>query len=344
MSTLLGTTEAGSVERHTSYDASGAGYRAAYLILDEVGVPVARSRYLVGGKVRWTLAPQKMKADDLAVLSRWVRDGGRLMLADGAGEIAGELGVPIERTTSDVATLNTSLDDVKTIAPGPAVVEPANPGGTTWEFAGGDALVSIHAVGQGQVWLLHRPDALSNKNMKLADNAVLAARLAEAMLEGTSGPIYFDEYCHGLRDRPGVIELLFQPPMHWATWNLLAATVIYLWARGVRFGSMRPLPPPRRRSKDEFVDALGDLLERQGDSAAAYRTAQAEVLHQLAAQVGLPATAHPDTIVSAVRRRRAVSDEAALALTSAGPPGGLVTALKTLDTVSHDILRQPSAR
>src|SRR5205085_11055937 len=90
-------------EHGSSYDASPRGFRAAYLLLDELGFPVTRSRRLGNGfsfsgagveksGVRWLLFPKKSTEKDVALLDHWVRQGGVLLLADDAADFARQMG------------------------------------------------------------------------------------------------------------------------------------------------------------------------------------------------------------------------------------------------------------
>ncbi len=358
---LLGRDDSqASTASGTSYDASNSGYRALYIILDELGYSIERTRRVAGGSVRWALAPIKPKPADAEHVAEWVREGGRLLLADSKGDLAVAVGVEVKIVNSDDDTVSTSLEDARELAvgtptgvvigttpPGVAIgkplVTPLRKADRNWEFAGGEPLVSIHKIGHGEVWLLHRPLALANEQMKRADNAIFAARLAEAMSDGNPGKIGIDEYCHGLRSRPGVLELLLQPPIRTATIQATLFVGLLLWAAAIRFGPLRPLPPMRRRSKDEFLNALGDMLHRHGDTASAFRTIQGEVNRQLAERIGLPANTHPETIVATTGRRRKVTPQLAQLLTCAAPPSGragFVTAIQTLDETSHELIRR----
>src|SRR5260370_38508694 len=82
------------VGKGTSYDASGRGFRAAYLLLDELGYPVVRSRRATTGRVRWLLFPQsdQKRAPRLA---DWVRGGGRRLLAADEPDFARDLGITL---------------------------------------------------------------------------------------------------------------------------------------------------------------------------------------------------------------------------------------------------------
>src|SRR5262249_13376273 len=86
-----------------------------------------------------------------------------------------------------------------------------------WAKVGDKPLVTIHPRGRGEVWLVHRPDFVRNERIGKADNGVLFCRLAEAVLRERSGPMAFDEYFHGLRERPSIFELLLTPPTVWVT-------------------------------------------------------------------------------------------------------------------------------
>jgi hypothetical protein len=337
----------------TSHDASTTGFRAAYLLLDELGYPVERSRRPTGGAVRWLLFPQGTTEKDVAVLDDWVRRGNRVLLADAKGNFAERLGITLRpsRATGASEGEPATAPDVSRLAGGSVRVEIDDPPVATWGTIGGRPLVTVLEHGQGEVWVLHRPEVLRNDSLRQADNAVLACRLAEAMLADRPGPLAFDEYYHGLRDRPDVLALLWQPPMRWVTVQVLAFAGLLLWRAAPRFGPLRPLPPPNRRSKEEFLDALADLLHRKGDTADAFRTLQRDLLRRLEADLGLPPGTSPEQAVAAAARRRGVPAERHLRILTAGaPPGGpgpsaLLEAIHELDAASRELLpRRVAAR
>ncbi|MBN9521426.1 DUF4350 domain-containing protein [bacterium] len=347
----------------TSYDASQGGFRAAYLLLDGLGYPVERSRRPpAGGDVRWLLFPDKLGAKEATALDDWVRRGGVVLLADDDPEVAAKLGITVSVTgfraprpaPSAVQmppafrrgeAFTAVAPDVGHVLAGDAEVS-GPPGIDTWGTVGGRPLVTVYARGRGEVWLLHRPDVFANDHLRGEDNAVLACRLADAMLAARPGTrIAFDEYCHGLRDRPDVMALLFRPPVLGVTLQALALTALVLWHAGVRFGPVRPDPPPARRSKEEFLDALAGLLERNGDRADAFRTVRDDLRRRLEAELGLPAGTPPEAVArEAARRRGANADKLTRLLTAAAPPGGrgaaaFLTALHDLETAARESLR-----
>src|SRR5262249_4231947 len=140
------------------------------------------------------------------------------------------------------------------LAGGDRWVEWRGRSGEPWPGAGDEPLVTIYPHGGGQIWLVHRPEFLTNPLIGGADNAALLCGLAEAMLDGRPDRIAFDEFFHGLRDRPGVTELLLTPPTLWVTVQALLLLALVLWRNVPRFGVVRPLPAASRRSREEFLD------------------------------------------------------------------------------------------
>jgi hypothetical protein len=307
-----------------SYDASDVGFRALFLLLDELGYPVERSRRATSDTVRWVLLPVETREQEISRLDDWVRRGGIVLLALNGEEFARHLGMRLRIRRADaVDSAPCTVPDVGRLALGRTVVEWPNQVGRVWAKAGGEPLVTIYAHGNGEVWLLHRPDVFLNEYLRRADNGVLACRLAEAMLEGQSGKLAIDEYYHGLHERPGVLELLFQPPLTGFTVMSLVLTALLLWRFVPRFGALRVVPPTRRRSKEEFLDAMASLLERKGDYADAFRTVQRDLRHRLEADLGLPAgTPVEETVREAARRRGLEAETLLRLLTAREPPGG----------------------
>jgi hypothetical protein len=330
------------VKPGSSYDAGQGGFRAAYLLLDELGYPVARSRRATGGTVRWVLYPSAGPKEARA-LDTWVRDGGVLVLADPTGAFGRDMGIALETTPASAAEEEPAGGPgVSRLAGGSVLVTWRGEAGRTWADAGGQPFVTIHTRGRGQVWLLNRPEFVTNRLIGKADNGALVCRLAEATLRQAPGQVAFDEYLHGMRDRPGVVELLFYPPTLWVTLQALLLVALLLWHHGPRFGALRPPPPPSRRSAEEFLDAMAALLQRKGDSAEAFRTSRDELRADIERELGLPAGTPADQLAREAELRRGVRREPLLPLFSgSGPPAGggaaaFVKAMQELETCRHD--------
>jgi hypothetical protein len=117
--------------------------------------------------------------------------------------------------------------------------------------AQGSAVLWRLGVDQGEVYVLAGADLAENRRLELLDNLrfwdALAAR----------GPLRFDEFHH--RAAP-------PPPLSRGIWvfalQCLAVGLLFVVARGTRFGPPRPLGVERHRSALEYVQSLGWLARR----------------------------------------------------------------------------------
>jgi len=323
----------------TSYDASNRGFLAAYLLLEKEHYPVVRSRTPTGGEVRWLLFPESSLRYERQ-LDAWLRQGGRLLLADNHEHFAVALGINV--TVSSIGETDEEVSGAvrgKLRGGGTRV---STVGGRVWASVGGEPLVSIHRRGSGEVWLVHRPEFLTNRLLNKADNGLVLCRLAEAMLEDRPGEVAFDEFFHGLRERPGVTQLLLTPPTVWVTAEALLLLLLVLWRNAPRFGSLRPAAALTRRSKEEYLDAVAVLLQRKGDFNEAYRCARDALRRELERDLGLPAESDPALVAEEAARYRGVSQQRLLRLlASEGPPEGVgpqafVNALMELEAVRNE--------
>lgn len=291
--------------RQTSYDASARGFRAAYLLLDELGYPVMRAKRIGGSAVLWVLYPMTAEKDATR-LDAWVRGGGALLLAADSPVFAAALdtNLKVEQVGDAPGEEEASGLDVERLATGRTWTDWPGQTGEVIVRAGHRPAVTVYARGRGEIWLLNRPEMFTNALLRRADNAVLLARLATRMLEGRTGKLGFDEYFHGMKERPGVMELLFEPPAVWVTVHSLLLLGLLLWHYAPRFGALTPMAAPTRRSKEEFLDAMAALLERKGDAAAAFASVRDDFARQLERELGLPAGTSADRLVEEAERRR----------------------------------------
>jgi len=317
---LAGLFLAGAPDRpetRSIYDATDHGTRAAYLLLEDLGYPVKVSRRLVQGRIRWVLLPTK-NSSSAAPVADWVKGGGILALADENGNFARAIGLPVHVTSHGVSPIEVPLDGQQKVHVYEIVVSGEagkTPGGGPiplrgWPPGATEPLLSVYRLGRGEVWLFNRPELVRNDLMRASQrdgggNAVVLSRLADAMRSNSTNPIYFDEYHHGLRERPGVVDLLLQEPLRWATLQSLVLLALVLWRQVPRFGTLVPLPPTRRRSKEEYLDALAHLLERKRAYADAVETVRLALVRDLERFVGLAAVAPLDTLIAHAARRRA---------------------------------------
>jgi hypothetical protein len=211
-----------------------------------------------------------------------------------------------------------------------------------WAWVDGEPFVSIHTHGRGEIWLVHRPDFLRNGMIGKADNGIALCRLAEGMLADRPGKLALDEFFHGLRDRPGVLALLFSPPAVWVTIQGLLVLAFVLWRNLPRFGTVQSRPPARRRSREEYVDALAALLERKADHADAYARVRDAFLRELERDLGLPGGSDPALVARRAAASRAFPEDRLLrlldarGLLSGTGPKALVRALNELETLRDE--------
>jgi hypothetical protein len=329
----------------TTYDAGTGGFLAAYLLLEELSFPVERSRRLTQGQVRMLLEPTA-DSPRAQILGDWVRAGNVLILADSAGDFAKAMGLKVEvKTHTDSPEIEKATGEgIGHLAAGTVRLDYSGQIERVWVEAGDKPAVTVDSLGVGKIWLLNRPQLFTNKNLKQADNAVLLARLAETVLAEHQGPLYVDEYFHGMRDRPGVIQLLFEPPATWITVQSGLFLGILLWYFVPRFGTAREVAPPARRSRQEFLEAMASLLERKGDAADAYQAVRDDVLRDMEAELGLPGATHSAEVIEEAHRRRRLSEGALARLRTArlaarAGSGALLEALNQLESARDEFFR-----
>jgi hypothetical protein len=279
-------------------------------LLEELGFPVVRSKHSFGGEVRFVLFP-KVGREKATLTKEWVQNGCLLILGDDSHTFAEQLGIDLDvyKSEEDPGAETVSGAVAARIALGKVEVESDGKDGKVWVRGERKPFVTIYPLGKGEVWLLNYPRFLSNEVLGRVDNCILLCRLAEEALRRRPGTIYFDEYFHGMRDRPGVGMLLLQPPTVWITVQGVLLAGLLLWHYVPRFGTLRVVPPSRRRSREEFLDAMATLLERKADYAEAYRTAREDLIREMERDLGLPAGTEPEQLLLEATRRRPIGQE-----------------------------------
>ncbi|MBU7315522.1 DUF4350 domain-containing protein [Paenibacillus oleatilyticus] len=117
------------------------------------------------------------------------------------------------------------------------------------------------AVGQGSVTLLLVPDWMQNDSILEHSHFELIRPYLQTSPE--TGALWFDEYHHGLYEKPGLLAVY----PGWLLAVLLQLTLgalLWLWMKGVRFG---PAYTPREwtvRRGDETLLAAAGWYERRG--------------------------------------------------------------------------------
>ncbi|MBE0476600.1 MAG: DUF4350 domain-containing protein [Coriobacteriia bacterium] len=206
-----------------------------------------------------------------ARVARWVRGGGRLVLAGQfADELLGglELGGSVRHRGEDDDELSPLLpsayaEGVVSVRVGSARLLTSGPEWAThMKDLSGQALVSA-AVGDGEVVWLSSTFPVANAGIGEADNARLATLLAAAAEDGEGGGIHFDEYHHGYVRGGGLLDRLGAGGRA-ALVLALSGVVLALLAWGRRIGP--PVPEPVRGAArgSGYIAQLGELYRKAG--------------------------------------------------------------------------------
>lgn len=226
---------------------------------------------------------------DADTLAAWVRAGGRLILV---GQDTLDLATGIGELTGDVSADTTSV--VSPVFPSPytsGVGEiVAGSGRFTLDapqwvalFADGHgAAVATRRFGAGEVVWLADVTPVGNTGIGQRDGAAFAVRLAVA---GGPGPVYFDEYHHGLSAQATAWTRIGAGGRA-ALVLLFAAIAVFLLARGRRIGPAiaRPELPAARGSA--YIPQLAELYRTAGARAEALASLEDGLSRAIARRYG----------------------------------------------------------
>jgi hypothetical protein len=163
--------------------------------------------------------------------------------------------------------------------------------------------ISAHQVGQGWSIVLADSSFVSNGRIGRRDNSVLATNLlAYALWRAQGDRATFDEYHFGYGRREtswGIMAgLLLRTSPGWAVLCLTAAGLLFLLYKGRRFGTRRLPERQRRRSKLEYVEAVGATYKAAGAHRLTLKLILQWLRHRLAAPLGLSPASPVDQIAS----------------------------------------------
>lgn len=296
LGTLTGGTPGGP--RSSSYATSAHGDAAYAELLGKAGHSVDQMRDLPHtsppgpGATVFLLDPPAVRTADLDALRTFVRGGGRLVAAGLSYQAMRELAAPVPDFAPGSRRTRVNGLEIRT------------DGEISWHP---DGFLATRRVGRGEVQLLADSSPLQNRLLGSADNAAFGLALAGP----PSRRIEFLESYHGYGTGSGLSAL----PLAWKLLlgGLGLAALVYMVARGRRFGPPeeegRSLAPPRR----EYVDSLAAVVARSKRRDAAVGPVRREARDAVLRRASLP----PDVDDDAVRvaaRRLGLADEDAEAL------------------------------
>jgi len=255
--------------RGSSYATHSAGTAALADLLERNGYEVSRMRRPVAelrpGPEDVVVLVQggTLEPDDLETLNEFISSGGRFVAIE--SDLDGIVAVPPSKSTATSAIATSLLSvgpfhGVVTATPGMVWADP----GSLLPMVGSQdgVLVGMETRAEGIVVALSDATIVENDEIDRADHALLALDA----IGDTTGTVRFIEYVHGFTRPTGLAAL----PDRWkqAFAILAVAGVIWLVARGTRFGPVeetdRSLPPPR----SAYVDALALTLAAGKDPDA----------------------------------------------------------------------------
>jgi hypothetical protein len=302
----------------TSFGVGPAGYKAAFDLASELGVPVMRS--YVSPKQQplnrqiWMVSPSLLDTDsaggdtDARELLDWVRSGGTAVVFGGTGNQWKRLGISADTVAGTEHTM-ISGDFI------PLVRRLSVPGLLHFEAAGKDASVRLRAdntpfalerkLGRGRLIAIADHRFLSNVNLGNADNSLLFMDLIRRF----DAPA-FDEHCHGMI---GDVSLVRVVATSRAMLPLCAGVILAVaWIFAQRSWPRRMLggdPEGPQPSLVSFVESLGVLYSRASDPPAAFRAYRSGFLRRLRRQMMPFGELDEEVLLKRIASDHSLSDE-----------------------------------
>jgi hypothetical protein len=262
----------------STYNAGSAGYKALYLWLREIGVPVKRledpfTELIREAEVLLMTSPRLgPEPGELKALDAWVSGGGTLILVSFPwNAFAKHFGFEMKRGFSD----KKKPDDKESLSfqPGPYVrgqrtIMSKIHAGVDYPKAQAIVhsrdvfgnLIMVLEEGKGRVIMISDPSLFSNLYLRSGDHARLALDVLLTHLD--EGQLLIDEYHHGYGRVTSVAAYLFQSEAFVPLLQVVFLVLLLWGAAGRRFGPARPLRKETERSSMEYVRAMAQLFQR----------------------------------------------------------------------------------
>jgi hypothetical protein len=287
--------EAGQESSLRSARSTGpGGTLACFELYQRLGYPIRISEEPLSDEtlkqidVLMLIDPEAPLAEsEIASIRQWVRRGGVLVGSGNVGSLSGNISLrlPQVRFSSRNDTTRTHVADEdrgKPLARDVASLDLPSPwtlnisdtssgAGAAEPLLSDDFGVRLTERHQGKGYILWLADSsfLANRWIGKEDNQVLAANVLTYALSKAAGRrAAYDEYHYypGGRETGWTVlgAAFIGTPPGWALLCLTAAGLLYLVMRGRRFGTRRAPQKARRRSKLEYVHAVGATYRAAG--------------------------------------------------------------------------------
>jgi hypothetical protein len=314
---LMGQGEVNAPETvgPNTYSRSAIGHAGIADVLQQLGLPVIKSRYnslakLSPGSVLVIAEPRLAgqseeatrdllkAANILLVLPKWTGEPSEQFpgwLRE-VHERAADQALAVLRLAAPRATLSresgTPQWTTNALGLAPSLVSPV-------QLVRGDRLRPIIASERGillaeiaergrRIWILADPDVIANHGLVRENNAALAVAIVKR-LRGDSGSVVFDETVHGFAAPVGnPLQLLFRFPFVVATAQALMAAALLLWATWARFGAPQVIPPALGAGRQALLVNMATLIDVTGHHQVMIRRYIQETVRDTARQLHAP--------------------------------------------------------
>ena len=311
------------------YSRSAIGYAGIARLLEEAGVPVAKSRFdalekLGSGSVLVIAEPRLSDASEptmrrlltaptvLLVLPKWTGEPsgtrpGWLASAELRPVDQAERVLRLATEKGQVSRMSGSGDwSLNQLGPAPAPVEPMQLAHDEElrPIVGGrnGILVGELARGQQRLWVLSDPDVIANHGLSKGGNVALAFAIFNA-LRGSGGSIVFDEAVHGYAfDAANPLSVLFRAPFVFVVIQAAFAAILLLWAAMTRFGAPEALPPALAAGRQGLLRNAAGLLEFAGRQQIIVERYVQATIRYAASQLRAPRGLADDALLAWLQR------------------------------------------
>lgn len=133
---------------------------------------------------------------------------------------------------------------------------------------------------------------------------------------------------------------LLRPGIRAGLWELAIAVAFFAWWRGRRHGRVVREAAPTHLAASELVDAVGNLLERQGDASNAAEVIRASVARDLTVRLGLPAASDAGAFARLLSPRtgHSIDELNALFVDPVPDDAALQRVAGQLESLRHEVL------
>jgi hypothetical protein len=208
--------------------------------------------------------------------------------------------------------------------------------------------------GRGRLIVISDSSFLANGQIGKRDNSVLAANLVAYALSKAGGDkMVFDEYHLGYGYHEtgfgALSRLLFTSGAGWAVLSLTAAGLLFMVQAGRRFGFRRGIDTKKRRSKLEYIYAVGSTYRSAGAARLTLKLVLTWFKRKTTRLLGLSQNASNQTIATELscrtgadsRQYRQVLDRCdRLLLRAELPERHLILAMRQLAQIETEIFNE----